>query len=117
MALGYDHLAIAVQRGKPMADLVLEVSRRAIALQNVMIKGGKVKNLGLGSNSNRPDDGLLQGQPGSQCAFFVKNEKTSASATSARYRFTSEKMVSRASRSGCASTRPMATTTPPAPIS
>ncbi|MGI4739527.1 MAG: carboxypeptidase-like regulatory domain-containing protein [Janthinobacterium lividum] len=75
MALGYEHLAIAVQRGKPIANMVLEVSRRAIALQNVVVKGGKLKNLGLGATANRPSEGLLQGQPGSQCAFFVKNDK------------------------------------------
>jgi hypothetical protein len=41
----------------------------------VTVKGGKLKNLALGANSNRPGEGLLQGQPGSQCAFFVKNDK------------------------------------------
>jgi len=76
MALGYEHLAIAVERGKPIANMVLEVSRRAIALKEVTVKGGKVKNLELGANSNHPGDGLLQGQPGGQYAFFVKNDKS-----------------------------------------
>ena len=75
MALGYEHLAIAVPRGKAQANMVIEVARRAIALKDVLVKGGKIKNLGLGANTNRPGDGMLQGQPGSQCAFFVKNDK------------------------------------------
>ena len=75
MALGYEHLAILVQRGKEQANLVIELGKRAVALQNVVVKGGKVKNLALGASTNRPGEGLLQGQPGSQCAFFVKNDK------------------------------------------
>ena len=75
MALGYEHLAIVVHRGKDQSNLVVELARRAVALQNVTVKGGKLKNLALGANANRPGEGLLQGQPGSQCAFFVKNDK------------------------------------------
>jgi hypothetical protein len=75
MALGYKHMAIVVKRGQAQANLTIEVPRMAIALSNVTVKGGKVKNLGLGATSNRPGDGLLQGQPGSQCAFFIKNDK------------------------------------------
>jgi hypothetical protein len=75
MALGYEHLAIAVHKNEMRENMVLEVARRAVALQNVLVKGGKIKNLGLGATSNRPGEGLLQGQPGSQCAFFVKNDK------------------------------------------
>lgn len=75
MALGYEHLAILVRKGQTLDKMVLEVARRAVALQNVVVKGGKVKNLGLGATSSKPGEGLLQGQPGSQCAFFVKNDK------------------------------------------
>ena len=75
MALGYDHLAIVVHRGKDVSNLVIELVHRAVALQNVLVKGGKLKNLELGASSHRPGEGLLQGQPGSQCAFFVKNDK------------------------------------------
>jgi len=75
MALGYEHLAIVVRKNEVRENMVLEVARRAVALQNVLVKGGKVKNLGLGATTNRPGEGLLQGQPGSQCAFFVKNDK------------------------------------------
>ena len=75
MALGYKHLAVVVKRGQAQANMVIEVPRMAIALSNVVVKGGKVKNLGLGATSSRPGEGLLQGQPGSQCAFFIKNEK------------------------------------------
>ncbi len=75
MALGYEHLAIAVRRGQAMPNMELSVARRAVALKDVYVKGGKIKNLGLGATSRRPGEGLLQGQPGSQCAFFVKNEK------------------------------------------
>ncbi|MFD1873482.1 carboxypeptidase-like regulatory domain-containing protein [Hymenobacter bucti] len=75
MALGYKHMAVLVKRGQAQGSMVIEVPRMAIALANVVVKGGKVKNLGLGATSNRPGEGLLQGQPGSQCAFFIKNEK------------------------------------------
>ena len=75
MALGYDHMAIVVHRGKDVSNLVIELVHRAVALQNVLVKGGKLKNLELGASSHRPGEGLLQGQPGSQCAFFVKNDK------------------------------------------
>ncbi|RZK20291.1 MAG: carboxypeptidase-like regulatory domain-containing protein [Hymenobacter sp.] len=75
MALGYKHLAILVKRGQAQTNLVIEVPRMAIALTNVVVKGGKVKNLGLGATSSHPGEGLLQGQPGSQCAFFIKNDK------------------------------------------
>ncbi len=75
MALGYKHMAVLVHRGQAQASMVIEVPRMAIALANVTVKGGKVKNLGLGATSNRPGEGLLQGQPGSQCAFFIKNDK------------------------------------------
>ena len=75
MALGYKHMAILVKRGQAQANLTIEVPRMAIALNNVVVKGGKVKNLGLGATANRPGEGLLQGQPGSQCAFFIKNDK------------------------------------------
>ena len=75
MALGYKHMAILVKRGQAQPNLVIEVPRMAIALSNVNVKGGKVKNLGLGATANRPGEGLMQGQPGSQCAFFIKNDK------------------------------------------
>ena len=75
LALGYEHLAIVVKKGESRADMVIEVPRRAIALATVEVKSGKIKNLELGANSKRPGDGLLQGQPGSQYAFYVKNDK------------------------------------------
>ena len=75
MALGYKHMAILVKRGQAQTNLVIEVPRMAIALSNVTVKGGKVKNLGLGATASRPGEGLMQGQPGSQCAFFIKNDK------------------------------------------
>ena len=74
MALGYKHMAVLVKRGQAQGAMVIEVPRMAIALANVTVKGGKVKNLGLGATANRPGEGLLQGQPGSQCAFFIKND-------------------------------------------
>lgn len=75
MALGYKHMAVVVKRGVAQTTLVIEVPRMAIALSNVVVKGGKVKNLGLGATASRPGEGLMQGQPGSQCAFFIKNDK------------------------------------------
>ncbi|HEX8504036.1 MAG TPA: hypothetical protein VF630_01610, partial [Hymenobacter sp.] len=39
------------------------------------VKAGKVKNLGLGARTDTPGEGMIQGLPGSQYAFFVKNDK------------------------------------------
>ena len=74
LALGYEHLALVVKKGESR-ELTIEMPKRAIALGVVEVKSGKVKNLALGASGKRPGDGLLQGQPGSQYAFFVKNEK------------------------------------------
>ena len=74
-ALGYNRRAIAVKRGVNLENLVIELPKRAIALQGVTVKSGKIKNLGLGSRENTPGEGMIQGLPGSQYAFFVKNDK------------------------------------------
>jgi hypothetical protein len=75
MALGYHPKSMLVKRSTEQANLVVEVTRRAVELQNVTVKAGKVKNLDLGAKSNTPGEGMVQGLPGSQYAFFVKNEK------------------------------------------
>ncbi len=75
MALGYHRRAIAVKRGVDLENLVIEVPKRAIALKGVTVQSGKIKNLGLGSRENTPGEGMIQGLPGSQYAFFVKNDK------------------------------------------
>ncbi|WP_426490147.1 carboxypeptidase-like regulatory domain-containing protein [Hymenobacter sp. 102] len=75
MALGYYRKAVLIKPGIKVQDMIVEVPKRAIELANVTVKGGKVKNLALGSNSNTPGEGMIQGMPGSQYAFFVKNEK------------------------------------------
>ena len=74
-ALGYNRRAIAVKRGVNLENLVIELPKRVIALQGVTVKSGKIKNLGLGSRENTPGEGMIQGLPGSQYAFFVKNDK------------------------------------------
>ena len=74
-ALGYNRRAIAVKRGVSLENLVIELPKRAIALQGVTVQSGKIKNLGLGSRENTPGEGMIQGLPGSQYAFFVKNDK------------------------------------------
>ena len=75
VALGYGRRAVLVKRGVAVASLTIELPKRAVALANVTVKAGKVKNLGLGSRANDPGEGMIQGLPGSQYAFFVKNEK------------------------------------------
>lgn len=75
LALGYFRKSIAIKRGVTVQDLIIEVPRRVVELQNVTIKGGKVKDLSLGARSNTPGEGMIQGMPGSQYAFFVKNDK------------------------------------------
>lgn len=75
MALGYHRKVIAVKQGQAVTDLIVKVTKRTIALGNVTVKSGKIKNLALGSRSNDPGEGMIQGLPGSQYAFFVKNEK------------------------------------------
>nr|WP_277881470.1 carboxypeptidase-like regulatory domain-containing protein [Hymenobacter cyanobacteriorum] len=75
VALGYGRRAVLVKRGVAVASLTIELPKRAVALGNVTVKAGKVKNLGLGSKSDDPGEGMIQGLPGSQYAFFVKNDK------------------------------------------
>ncbi|MET4074028.1 hypothetical protein ABIB44_001272 [Hymenobacter sp. UYCo722] len=75
VALGYGRRAVLVKRGVAVASLTIELPKRAVALGNVTVKAGKVKNLGLGSRSDDPGEGMIQGLPGSQYAFFVKNDK------------------------------------------
>jgi hypothetical protein len=74
MTLGYDRAAILIKRGST-EDLIIELKKRVVELGNVVVKGGKVKNLDLGARSNNPGEGMIQGLPGSQYAFFIKNEK------------------------------------------
>ena len=75
VALGYARQAVVVKRGVGVANLTIEVPKRAVELNNVMVRAGKIKNLGLGARAKDPGDGMIQGLPGSQYAFFVKNEK------------------------------------------
>ena len=75
MALGYHRKTIAVARGQATTDLTIKVAKRAVELSNVTVQTGKIKNLALGSRKSDPGDGMIQGLPGSQYAFFVKNEK------------------------------------------
>ena len=75
MALGYFRKAVLVKPGIKVQDMIIEVPKRAIALGEVKVQGGKVKGLDLGSRSNNPGEGMIQGMPGSQYAFFVKNDK------------------------------------------
>ena len=75
VALGYGRRAVLVKRGVAVASLTIELPKRAVALGNVTVKAGKVKNLGLGSRADDPGEGMIQGLPGSQYAFFVKNDK------------------------------------------
>ena len=75
VALGYARRAVFVKRGVGVPNLTIEVPKRAVALGNVVVKAGKIKNLGLGAKSDNPGEGMIQGLPGSQYAFFVKNDK------------------------------------------
>ena len=75
VALGYARRAVLVKRGVAVPALTIEVPKRAVELSNIVVKAGKIKNLGLGSRTDNPGEGMIQGLPGSQYAFFVKNEK------------------------------------------
>ncbi len=75
VALGYARRAVLVKRGVAVPNLTIEVPKRAVELSNVVVKAGKIKNLGLGSRTDNPGEGMIQGLPGSQYAFFVKNDK------------------------------------------
>ncbi|WP_310396916.1 carboxypeptidase-like regulatory domain-containing protein [Hymenobacter sp.] len=75
VALGYARRVVLVQRGVAVPNLTIEMPKRAVELSNVVVKAGKVKNLGLGARASNPGEGMIQGLPGSQYAFFVKNDK------------------------------------------
>ena len=74
MTLGYERSAVFIKRGST-EDLIVELKKREIKLDNVTVTSKGVKNLSLGSKSNNPGEGMIQGLPGSQYAFFVKNDK------------------------------------------
>ncbi len=74
MTLGYIPTAVFIKKGSS-ENLTIELKKRVIELKEVVVKGGKVKNLELGTRADRPDEGMIQGQAGSQYAFFVKNDK------------------------------------------
>ena len=75
VALGYARKAVLVKKGVAVPNITIEVPKRAVQLNNVVVRGGKIKNLGLGARSDTPGEGMIQGLPGSQYAYFVKNEK------------------------------------------
>lgn len=76
VALGYARRAVMVKNGVAVEDMVIEVPKRAIALSNVTVTSkDKVKVGQLGATRNTPGEGMIQGLPGSQYAFFVKNDK------------------------------------------
>jgi hypothetical protein len=75
MALGYFRKTVVVKRGVNVESLVVEVRKRVVELQGVTVQGGKIKNLDLGARTSTPGEGMIQGLPGSQYAFFVKNDK------------------------------------------
>lgn len=74
-ALGYIRKAVAVNRADKLEDLIIEVDKRNIVLGTVNIEANKVVGKDMGSRNNTPGEGMIQGVPGSQYAFFVKNEK------------------------------------------
>ena len=76
MTLGYDHSAILIKRGST-EDLIIELKKRVILLDEAIVRsnGTKIKVTDMGSKSNTPGEGMIQGLPGSQYAFFVKNDK------------------------------------------
>ncbi|MBG8553255.1 carboxypeptidase-like regulatory domain-containing protein [Hymenobacter guriensis] len=76
MALGYKRTALLVRKGTKMDELIIEVPKLPILLGNVNISASKVKELEMGARNNTPGDGMIQGMPGSQYAFWVKNDKS-----------------------------------------
>ena len=77
MTLGYDRSAIFIKRGST-EDLIVELNKRFIDLGkngDIVVTSGKIKVGEFGSSKKDPGEGMIQGLPGSQYAFFVKNEK------------------------------------------
>jgi hypothetical protein len=75
MALGFRRTALLVKRGQ-MEDLIIELPRQSIKLDNVTVEASKVRPMAMGARSNTPGDGMIQGMPGSQYAALMKNEKS-----------------------------------------
>lgn len=74
-ALGYIRKAVLIKQADKLEDLIIEVEKRTIVLKNLDVVGTKVSAKDMGAKSNNPGEGMIQGMPGSQYAFFVKNEK------------------------------------------
>lgn len=76
IALGFKRTAILVRKSdKNLEEIILEVPKREYLLSGVKVEASKVKPIGLGARSNTPGDGMIQGMPGTQYAFYVKNDK------------------------------------------
>jgi len=75
MALGFKRTALMVRRGQ-MEDVIIELPRQSIKLDNVIVEATKVRPMMLGAHSNTPGTGMIQGMPGSQYATLMKNEKS-----------------------------------------
>jgi hypothetical protein len=74
MALGFRRTALLVRRGA-MEDLIIELPRQNIKLDNVTVEASKVKAMLLGARTSAPGDGMIQGIPGSQYATLMKNDR------------------------------------------
>ncbi|UOQ75730.1 carboxypeptidase-like regulatory domain-containing protein [Hymenobacter sp. 5516J-16] len=116
VALGYFHKAVLVKPGIKIQDMIIEVPKRAIELKEVkVISSAKIKNLDLGSKSNTPGEGMIQGMPGSQYAFFVKNDKAKKLGNVRSVSFYIGENGFPASLSASVFIRPTVTTTRPTP--
>lgn len=75
MALGFRRTALFVKRGRNMEDLIIELPRQSIKLDNITVQASKVKMMTLGAHTSSPGAGMIQGMPGSQYASLMKNDK------------------------------------------
>ena len=75
LALGYKRTALYVKRGTNMEEIIIQLPKQNILLSEVKVNSGGIKPLQLGAHSNSPGSGMIQGMPGSQYAFYCKNDK------------------------------------------
>ena len=73
-SLEYQRKALAWQKGS-RDSAVLELTRLNPLFEFYSIVCRSVKKITLGANTKNPGAGMIQGMPGSQYAFMVKNEK------------------------------------------
>ena len=76
MAAGYYPQKVPIQRSEASTWVSAELVKKPVALSRTpnQTTAGSMRNVTMGSQQNRKGDGMMQGYPGTQYAFWIKND-------------------------------------------